>query len=144
MRWGDGTDVVFQSHNWPHRNAPGHPEGNDFVRNTAAAYRWIHDQTLLLANQGLTPQEIARRVELPPELARCGYLRPYYGTVEVNCRAVYQKYLGFYDGNPVHLNPLPGYRVREAVRRLHGRRGRDSPPRGGGLRRPGTTSGSRR
>lgn len=107
VRWGDGTDVVFQSHNWPHRNAPGHPEGNDFVRNTAAAYRWIHDQTLLLANQGLTPQEIARRVELPPELARCGYLRPYYGTVEVNCRAVYQKYLGFYDGNPVHLNPLP-------------------------------------
>ena len=68
VRWGDGTDVVFQSHNWPHRNAPGHPEGNDFVRNTAAAYRWIHDQTLLLANQGLTPREIARRVELPPEL----------------------------------------------------------------------------
>lgn len=46
-------------------------------------------------------------MELPPALARCGYLRPYYGTVEVNCRAVYQKYLGFYDGNPVHLNPLP-------------------------------------
>lgn len=106
VRWGDRTDVVFQSHNWPHWNTEENPEASAFLRNTAAAYRWIHDQTLLLANQGYTPREIARKVQLPEQLARCGYLRPYYGTVEVNCRAVYQKYLGFYDGNPVHLNPL--------------------------------------
>ena len=106
MRWGDRIDVVFQSHNWPHWNTPEKAEASEFLRNTAAAYRWIHDQTLLLANQGYTPREIARRVRMPEQLARCGYLRPYYGTVEVNCRAVYQKYLGFYDGNPVHLNPL--------------------------------------
>ena len=108
VRWGEQMDVVFQSHNWPHWNTPEEPTAAaEFLCGTAAAYRWIHDQTLLLANQGYTPKEIARQVHLPERLARCGYLRPYYGSVEVNCRAVYQKYLGFYDGNPVHLNPLP-------------------------------------
>lgn len=107
VRWGGRLDVVFQSHNWPHWNTTEEPRAAEtFLCNTAAAYRWIHDQTLLLANQGYTPREIARRVRLPEPLARCGYLRPYYGSVAVNCRAVYQKYLGFYDGNPVHLNPL--------------------------------------
>ena len=115
VRWGGRLDVVFQSHNWPHWNTEEEPRAAEtFLCNTAAAYRWIHDQTLLLANQGYTPLEIARQVRLPEQLAKCGYLRPYYGSVEVNCRAVYQKYLGFYDGNPVHLNPLTDV---EAARR---------------------------
>ena len=107
VRWGQATDVVFQSHNWPHWNTSQFPhDAQDYLCRTAAAYRWIHDQTLLYANQGSTPREIAAGMHLPDGLAQCGYLRPYYGSLEINARAVYQKYLGFYDGNPVHLNPL--------------------------------------
>ncbi|MFZ1153698.1 MAG: alkyl sulfatase dimerization domain-containing protein [Solirubrobacteraceae bacterium] len=70
-------------------------------------YRYLHDQTLRLVNRGLTPTEIAAEVTLPPSLARTWSCRGYYGTVSHNVRAVYQRYLGFFDGNPAHLDPLP-------------------------------------
>lgn len=99
--------MVFQSHNWPHWNTPETPHGvEDFLRNNAAVYKYIHDRTLHLANQGRTAKEIAREVVLPEKLAKVWYTRPYYGSVEINARAVYCKYLGFYNGNPTELNAL--------------------------------------
>lgn len=106
-RYGKKTDVVFQSHNWPHANSPEQPHlVEEYLRNSAAIYKFIHDQTLLYANIGKTPKEIAKLITIPEHLAKAWYTRPYYGSVEINSRAVYCKYLGFYNGNPVNLNPL--------------------------------------
>ena len=77
------------------------------LRKQRDMYQYLHDQTLRLANQGETMLEIAEQVELPPALAKEWYSRGYYGTVSHNSKAVYQKYLGWYDANPANLNPLP-------------------------------------
>ena len=106
-KYGDRTDVVFQSHHWPHWNTEEKPDTvKDYLRNNAAIYKYIHDQTLLLANQGYTQNEIAHKISIPQKLQEEWYIRPYYGTVEVNAKAVYQRYLGYYNGNPVKLHPL--------------------------------------
>ncbi|MBS4908734.1 MAG: MBL fold metallo-hydrolase, partial [Ruminococcus sp.] len=101
--YGDKADVVFQSHNWPHW-------GNDIIQeymtNTAAVYKFINDQTLLYLNEGYTETEIANMIQLPEELEKVWYTRQYYGTVSHNSKAVYEKYMGWYDGNPVHLAEL--------------------------------------
>ncbi len=101
--YGDKADVVFQSHNWPHWE-------NDVIReylvNTAAAYKFINDQTLLYINEGYTESEIANMIHLPENLEKVWYTRQYYGTVSHNSKAVYEKYMGWYDGNPVHLAEL--------------------------------------
>lgn len=105
--FGPKTDVVFQSHHWPHWNTEENPDAvKEYLTNTAAIYKYIHDQTLLLANQGYKPNEIARKIVIPQKLEDAWYIRPYYGSVEVNAKAVYQRYLGYYDANPVNLNPL--------------------------------------
>lgn len=106
-KYGEVTDVVFQSHHWPHWNTKEHPNAvQDYLTNSAAIYKYIHDQTLLYANEGLKPNEIAHRIRIPERLQKAWYIRPYYGSVEVNAKAVYQRYLGYYDANPVHLHPL--------------------------------------
>ena len=102
-RYGSQAEVVFQSHNWPHW-------GNDVIQeyliNTAAVYKYINDQTLFYINQGYTETEIANRIRLPENLEKVWYTRQYYGTVAHNSKAVYEKYMGWYDGNPVHLAEL--------------------------------------
>lgn len=102
-RYGDEAQVVFQSHNWPHW-------GNDVIRaymeDTAAVYKFIHDQTLFYINQGYTDTEIAEMIRLPADLEQVWYTRQYYGTLKHNVKAVYQKYMGWYDANPIHLNEL--------------------------------------
>lgn len=103
QRFCDKTDVVFQSHNWPHWSEEIH----DYLLNTAAIYKFIHDQTLHYMNQGYTSTEVAAMLTLPEKLEKVWYTRPYYGTLAHNAKAVYQKYLGWYDANPVNLNPLP-------------------------------------
>ena len=70
-------------------------------------YKYLHDETLRLANQGYTILEIPEIIELPAELFRAWYNRGYYGSVNHNVKAVYQRYLGFFDGNPANLHPLP-------------------------------------
>lgn len=70
-------------------------------------YRYLHDQTLHLANQGYTPEEIAEAVKLPTSLDSLFHCRGYYGTVSHNVKSQYQMYFGWFDGNPAHLNPLP-------------------------------------
>ena len=103
QRFCSKTDVVFQSHNWPHWGEEIH----EYLLNTAAIYKFTHDQTLHYMNQGYTSTEIAAMLTLPEKLEKVWYTRPYYGTLAHNAKAVYQKYLGWYDANPVNLNPLP-------------------------------------
>ena len=102
-RYGKEVEVTFQSHNWPHW---GNEVVNDYLVNTAAVYKYINDQTLTYINQGYTSDEISNMIELPEALDKIWYTRQYYGTVAHNAKAVYQKFMGWYDGNPVNLNPL--------------------------------------
>ncbi len=102
--YGDKAQVVFQSHNWPHW---GNKVINEYLTNTAAVYKYINDQTLAYINLGYNSEEISNMIKLPPQLDKVWYTRQYYGTVAHNSRAVYQRYMGFYDANPVNLNPLP-------------------------------------
>ena len=101
--YGDETEVVFQSHNWPHW---GNVVAIEYLENSAAVYKFINDQTLTYLNQGYTSDEISNMIELPEALEKNWYTRQYYGTVAHNSKAVYQKYMGWYDANPVNLNPL--------------------------------------
>ena len=102
-RYGKDVAVSFQSHNWPHW---GNAVVNDYLVNTAAVYKYINDQTLTYINQGYTSDEISNMIELPEALNKIWYTRQYYGTVAHNAKAVYQKFMGWYDSNPVNLNPL--------------------------------------
>ena len=101
--YGDETEVVFQSHNWPHW---GNEVAIEYLENSAAVYKFINDQTLTYLNQGYTSDEISNMIQLPDALEKNWYTRQYYGTVAHNSKAVYQKYMGWYDANPVNLNPL--------------------------------------
>ena len=103
QRFGDETDVVFQSHNWPHW---GTDTIRNYLENTAAVYKYINDQTLHYINFGYTAAEISNLLKLPEKLNRVWYTRQYYGTLSHNIKAVYQRYMGWYDANPVNLNPL--------------------------------------
>lgn len=102
-RYGNMAEVTFQSHNWPHW---GNDVVNEYLLDTAAVYQFINDQTLTYLNQGYTSDEISNMIQLPQKLAENWYTRQYYGTVAHNAKAVYQKYMGWYDANPVNLNPL--------------------------------------
>lgn len=103
QRFADETDVVFQSHNWPHWETENI---KTYMENTAAVYRYINDQTLHYINLGYNSAEISRLLTLPDKLEKIWYTRQYYGTLSHNIKAVYQRYMGWYDANPVNLNPL--------------------------------------
>ncbi|MEO1039928.1 MAG: alkyl sulfatase dimerization domain-containing protein [Pseudomonadota bacterium] len=98
------TDILFMGHGWP---VFGQSEVDAYLRRQSDVYRFIHDQTLRLANQGLTPDEIAETIALPDVLARDFSVRGYYGTLRHNARAVYQRYFGWFDAVPARLDPLP-------------------------------------
>ncbi len=105
------AEVMAPAHNWPvwgRENVARH------LAATRDVYKYLHDQTLRLANLGFTPREIAEQLELPPALEKDWALRGYYGTVRHNAKAVYQRYFGWYDANPANLDPLPP--VEEAER----------------------------
>lgn len=106
-RYKDKAQVIFQGHACPHWNTPEQPDAvKQVLLNHAAVYQYTHDQTLGRMAKGETANEIARELPFPEQITRQWYLRPYYGTYENNIRAIYHKYLGYYDGNPIHLNPL--------------------------------------
>jgi len=116
IRYGSEAEVVFQSHNWPHW---GNDAAVEYMTNTAAVYKYINDQTLTYINQGYTSDEISNMIRLPEALAKNWYTRQYYGTVAHNSKAVYQKFMGWYDANPVNLNPLtPSERAKKWVEYL--------------------------
>ena len=100
------ADIYFGCHHWP---LWGNDAIMDFLAGQRDTYKYIHDQTVRLFNQGYTPGEVADVIELPPVLAQRFSSRGYYGTVRHDSRAVYQFYLGWYDANPAHLNPLPEF-----------------------------------
>jgi alkyl sulfatase BDS1-like metallo-beta-lactamase superfamily hydrolase len=110
------AEVVFASHHWP---VWGNERVVAFLKQQRDLYRYIHDQTLRLANAGRRPQEIAEELELPESLQQVFATRGYYGTARHNAKGVYQYYFGWYDGNPAHLDPLPpveaGRRYVEAM-----------------------------
>ncbi|WP_448090587.1 alkyl/aryl-sulfatase [Pseudomonas azerbaijanoccidentalis] len=104
-RYGDKSDVLFAQHNWP---TWGGERIRTFLADQRDMYAFLNDRTLHLLNQGMTPLEVADAIKkLPGSLDQKWYTRGYYGSLSFNVRAVYQRYLGFYDGNPANLNPLP-------------------------------------
>jgi len=102
--FGDKLEVQFASHHWP---IWGREKVREYMNKQRDTYKFIHDQTLRLANHGYNKEEIAEQVSLPDSLGKEFYNRGYYGTVHHNTRAVYVKYLGYFDGNPSNLYPLP-------------------------------------
>ncbi len=101
--WADVTDTMIASHHWPRF---GQDDVRGFLTLQRDVYRWMHDQTMRLANQGHVPTEIAAELTLPDEFSE-SHVQGYYGTVSHNVRSIYNFYLGWYDGNPANLNPLP-------------------------------------
>jgi alkyl sulfatase BDS1-like metallo-beta-lactamase superfamily hydrolase len=102
--WGDKSEVMYGMHHWP---VWGQDRVLEMLRKSRDAYRFINDQTLRLANHGYTPTEIAEMIEFPEEIAQHWALRGYYGTLNHNVKATYVHYLGWFDGNPATLHPLP-------------------------------------
>jgi len=101
--FGD-VEVVFASHHWP---TFGNARSIAYLEQQRDAYKYIHDQTLRMANSGMGPRQIAEELEMPSTLRTVFSVRDYYGTVRHNAKAVYQAYFGWYDGNPANLDPLP-------------------------------------
>ena len=102
--FGPVSDVMFAAHGIPRF---GQAEIIAFLTSHRDAYKFLHDQTVRLLNSGLTASEIAEVLALPDVLARQWFNRGYYGTMSHNSKAVYQRYIGWYDANPANLNPLP-------------------------------------
>ncbi len=102
--FGGDAEVLLAQHHWP---TFGNGRLRDFLARQRDLYKYLHDQTLRLINHGYVPTEIAEVLRLPASLENEWSARGYYGTVSHNSKAIYQKYLGWYDANPAHLNPLP-------------------------------------
>ncbi|MCK6264441.1 MBL fold metallo-hydrolase [Vibrio sp. ZSDE26] len=102
--WGDEVEVKFQSHHWP---MWGQEEIVDYFKLQRDMYKYTHDQTVRLMNQGYIGEEISEIIQFPDEIENNWSTRGYYGTLRHNSRAVYQRYMGWYSGNPSDLNNLP-------------------------------------
>lgn len=103
-RWGGETHVMFTSHFWPRW---GQQTISDYLLRHAQAYAFVHNESVRLMNQGLNAVEIGETIKLPEPLAKAWFNRPNYGSLKFNARAVYQRYLGAFDGDPANLDPLP-------------------------------------
>jgi alkyl sulfatase BDS1-like metallo-beta-lactamase superfamily hydrolase len=110
--FADRSDVLMGQHHWP---VWGTERIKSYMTAQRDLYKYVHDQTVRLMNHGLTAVEIAEVLVLPKSLAEEWQNRDYYGTVRHNAKAIYQKYLGWYDGNPANLDALP---TREAARKM--------------------------
>src|ERR1700731_3250621 len=102
--WGGKADAMCGQHHWP---VWGHDRIDTMIRQQRDLYKFAHDQTIRLMNHGLTASEIAETIKLPASLEAAWHARGYYGHIRHNVKAIYQKYLGWYDANPVNLDPLP-------------------------------------
>lgn len=103
-RFGADADVLIAQHHWP---VFGNARLRERLENHRDLYKYVHDQTVRMMNLGYKPAEIAEALSYPPGLENDWSTRGYYGTLSHNSRAVYQKYIGWYDGNPANLNTLP-------------------------------------
>lgn len=104
LKWGGTAEVALASHHWP---TWGAGDVSALLANQRDAYRYVHDRTLFLANRGATLHELADRTAEAPVQAGDFSTRGYYGTVNHDMKAVYQRYFGWWDGNPANFNPLP-------------------------------------
>jgi alkyl sulfatase BDS1-like metallo-beta-lactamase superfamily hydrolase len=102
--WGNDVQVKFQSHHWPQWGNAGIVE---YFGKQRDIYKYTHDQSVRLMNMGYTGEEISEMIQLPASLENEWSVRGYYGTLRHNSRAVYQRYMGWYNGNPSDLNNLP-------------------------------------
>lgn len=123
--WGDQVELSFGSHHWPTMKIEVSP-GNvfnikEYWEEQRDLYRFIHDQTLRMANQGYTMHELADTIRLPEKLDKKFHARGYYGTLNHNVKAQYQLYFGWFDGNPANLNPLPPQEAGVAYNKYIGR-----------------------
>ncbi|GIU04957.1 MULTISPECIES: alkyl/aryl-sulfatase [unclassified Shewanella] len=110
--WGSDADVKFQSHHWP---VWGSEKIVSYLKKQRDIYKYIHDQSVRLMNQGYTGEEISEMISLPKSLEQNWATRGYYGTLRHNSRAVYQRYMGWYTGNPSDLNNLPPVMVAKKM-----------------------------
>ena len=106
--WGDRYEVQITMHHWP---TWGNAEITQLIKAQRDIYKFIHDQTLHYTNMGYTMDELPDLIALPQSLANQWPIQGYYGTQSHNVRAVYNYYLGYFDGNPATLNPLPPVEV---------------------------------
>jgi len=102
--WGGKAEAMCGQHHWP---VWGKERVDTMIRQQRDLYKFAHDQTIRLMNHGLTATEIAETIRLPESLEGAWHTRGYYGHIRHNVKAIYQKYLGWYDANPVNLDPLP-------------------------------------
>jgi alkyl sulfatase BDS1-like metallo-beta-lactamase superfamily hydrolase len=102
--WGGKAEAMCGQHHWP---VWGRERIDTMIRQQRDLYKFAHDQTIRLMNHGLTATEIAETIRLPRSLEGAWHTRGYYGHIRHNVKAIYQKYLGWYDANPVNLDPLP-------------------------------------
>jgi alkyl sulfatase BDS1-like metallo-beta-lactamase superfamily hydrolase len=109
--FGAETEVLFAGHHWP---CWGRERIAELIEKQSDLYGYLHDQTLRLINRGKTGAEIAELIELPPSLAAEWHCHEYYGSISHNVKAIYQRYMGWFDGNPAHLWEHP---PRERARR---------------------------
>ncbi|WP_433759922.1 alkyl/aryl-sulfatase [Nocardia sp. CA-135398] len=94
------SDVVFASHHWP---TWGTERLVEYLSLQRDLYGYLHDQTVRRLNQGYLGGEIAEMLEVPPAIADAWHTHGYYGSVSHNVKAIYQRYMGWFDGNPAHL-----------------------------------------
>lgn len=98
--FGKDVEVAFASHHWPTWT---NERVVEFLSTQRDLYAYVHDQTLRMLNKGLTGPEIAEAIQLPPSLENSWCARGYYGSVSHDVKAIYQRYLGWFDGNPASL-----------------------------------------
>lgn len=103
-QFGSDAQVMIAQHHWP---VWGKARVVERLASHRDLYKYVHDQTIRMMNQGMGPAEIAEALTMPPGLENDWSARGYYGTVSHDSKAVYQRYIGWYDGNPANLNPLP-------------------------------------
>lgn len=101
--WGGKAQVMCGQHHWPVWGA----RVDEMIAQQRDLYKFAHDQTVRLMNHGLTASEIAETIQLPASLEGAWHTRGYYGHIRHNVKAIYQRYLGWYDANPANLDPLP-------------------------------------
>ena len=136
-RFGGDAQVLIAQHHWP---VWGNDRVTDRLRKQRDLYKYVHDQSVRMMNQGFAPTEIAEGLTLPPGLEHEWSARGYYGTLSHDSKAVYQKYLGWYDGNPAVLNVLPPRTVARSTSSTWAAPPRSSPGRAT-ISRRATTAG---
>ena len=104
QRYGAASDVLIAQHNWP---VWGGERVRAFLKKQRDTYKYVHDQTVRLMNQGYVGAEIAEVLTMPPSLGQDWATHAFYGHLKHNVKAIYQRYLGHYDGNPASLDALP-------------------------------------